>query len=302
MRNIAILLVALGLSTHSLQQTIVLTNDDGWAVAQIRAEYDALRAAGFQVVLSAPAENKSGSGSSSAPPSVLAEPCQFDTCPTGLPPEGANATDPFLNYVNSFPVDAVRFGIQTLSPTLLGGRPDFVVSGSNVGNNLGPGITGSGTVGAASEAALEGIPSIAFSGASATAISYTTLISDPTSRGNQAALIYTILTLKFIQALITNPGPISPPRISINVNHASTTNCPTASSFSVILTRICVNAAATDVITCGIDHLPDESSTIRKGCFSTVSVFDATTKTDVGANTQAVVLEKIQSILTCLPA
>lgn len=30
-------------------QNIVLTNDDGWAVAQIRAEYTALTAAGFDV-------------------------------------------------------------------------------------------------------------------------------------------------------------------------------------------------------------------------------------------------------------
>lgn len=29
---------------------VILTNDDGWAVAQIRAEYDALRTAGFNVV------------------------------------------------------------------------------------------------------------------------------------------------------------------------------------------------------------------------------------------------------------
>lgn len=31
-------------------------------------------------------------------------------------------------------VDAVRFGIQTLAPKLLGSKPDFVVSGSNVGS------------------------------------------------------------------------------------------------------------------------------------------------------------------------
>lgn len=41
-----------------------------------------------------------------------------------------------LNYVNSFPVDAVRFGIQTLSPKFFGGAPDFVVSGPNVGSQF----------------------------------------------------------------------------------------------------------------------------------------------------------------------
>ena len=41
---------------------ILLSNDDGWAEANIRAFYDALTLTGHSVVLSAPAENKSGSG------------------------------------------------------------------------------------------------------------------------------------------------------------------------------------------------------------------------------------------------
>jgi len=285
-----------------LQTKVVLTNDDGWAVAQIRAEYDALRAAGFKVVLSAPAENKSGTGSSTAAPVTLASPCEFDTCPVGAPPIGFNASDPFLNYVNAFPVDSVRFGIQTRAPQLLGSKPDIVISGSNVGNNLGPGITGSGTVGAASEAALEGIPSVAFSGATASAVSYTTLESDPTSTSTLAALTYTDLTLKFVDTLLKHRGPILPPGISINVNYPSTTNCTSPSSFSFVLTRIAVDATATDVFTCGTDHLPDELSTVRgAGCFASVSVFNASTKTDVGAATQRVVLDKLHSILSCLP-
>lgn len=88
---------------------IVLTNDDGWAVALVRAQNDALKAAGHnvgvnllyrchhkrleQVVLSCPAENKSGTGSSSAPATVLASTCEFDTCPKGSPAEGFNASD-----------------------------------------------------------------------------------------------------------------------------------------------------------------------------------------------------------------
>jgi 5'/3'-nucleotidase SurE len=41
---------------------IVLSNDDGWAEINIRTLFDALTKAGENVVLSAPAENKSGSG------------------------------------------------------------------------------------------------------------------------------------------------------------------------------------------------------------------------------------------------
>lgn len=41
---------------------IVSTNDDGWAEINIRTLYNTLTSSGNSVVLSAPAENKSGSG------------------------------------------------------------------------------------------------------------------------------------------------------------------------------------------------------------------------------------------------
>lgn len=43
------LLSVLGVLISSRAQTIVLTNDDGWAVAQIRAQFNALDAAGYNV-------------------------------------------------------------------------------------------------------------------------------------------------------------------------------------------------------------------------------------------------------------
>ena len=42
-----------------------------------------------------------------------------------------------FNYVNGYPADAVKYGIQTLSPKFFGGPPAFVVSGPNVGLNTG---------------------------------------------------------------------------------------------------------------------------------------------------------------------
>ena len=41
---------------------VVLSNDDGWAEINIRSFYNALTAVGNSVVLSAPADNKSGTG------------------------------------------------------------------------------------------------------------------------------------------------------------------------------------------------------------------------------------------------
>jgi len=232
---------------------------------------------------------------------VLTSPCEFNTCPTGSPAEGFNASDTRLNYVNAFPVDAVRFGIQTLAPKFFNGfKPDLVVSGPNIGSNLGSTVLVSGTVGAASEAALEGIPSIAFSGATGDQVSYTTLTTSPTSVDAKAALIYSQLSVTLVNALLASPPPILPAGISLNVNYPSTSSCTSAAAFKFVLTRINSNSGATDVQTCGTTHLPTESSVVGKaGCFASVSVFDASTKGDVTAATQGIVLAKLASLLTC---
>ncbi|ESK96805.1 acid phosphatase [Moniliophthora roreri MCA 2997] len=291
-------------ATLVVGQKIVLTNDDGWATAMIRAQNDALKSAGYNVILSAPADNRSGTGSSSAPPTSLTEPCQFNTCPAGSPPEGSDPNDPRINYVNSFPVDAVRFGIQTLSPEIFGSAPDFVVSGPNIGNNL-QSLGGSGTVGAATEASLESIPGVAFSASSSSisSVSFTTLTSAPNSSGTRAARIYAALTTEFTDALLAAPKPFLPPNISVNVNYPPVTSrCAAASDFKFVLTRVVPNSGATDVQTCGTTHLPGESNVIaRSDCFVSVSVMDAHTKSDVSASTQAFVLNRISSLLTCLP-
>lgn len=44
-------ILALGSFQKVYSQNIILTNDDGWAVAQIRAQNDALIAAGFNVCI-----------------------------------------------------------------------------------------------------------------------------------------------------------------------------------------------------------------------------------------------------------
>ncbi|KAG6824984.1 hypothetical protein H0H92_005241 [Tricholoma furcatifolium] len=207
-----------------------------------------------------------------------------------------------LNYVNSFPVDAIRYGIQTLSPKLFGSKPDFVFSGNNIGNNLGPVILISGLAsGAATEAALEGIPSVAFSGDGGAQVSYTTL-SNHTLQSTIDATIYGLTSLRFIHQLLDNPGPILPVNISLNVNYPSTANCTRPEDFKFVLTRILPSTNATDFHTCGATTLPDETSvlSLTEGCFSSVSVFSATNKSDVSAATQAVVHKKLAPILSCL--
>ncbi|KAF9067436.1 acid phosphatase [Rhodocollybia butyracea] len=298
--SITATLLSVGLARST---NIILTNDDGWAVAMIRAQDTALLNAGYEVVLSSPAEDKSGTGTSTAPPTVLTEPCEFDTCPTGSPPVGFNASDPRLNYVNSFPVDAVSFGIETLANQFFGGVPDFVVSGPNVGTNLGPDISGSGTVGAANEAALLGVPSTAFSAKGLSQVAYTDLDNDDAD--TFSAEVAAALTVEFVDALLADGKPYLPVGISINVNYpaSSPTGCASTSDFSFILTRIAPNASVTDVETCGTDHLPGEAEVnVTPGCFASVSVMNATTEGDVDAITQAFVLNRLGGFLSCLPS
>jgi 5'-nucleotidase len=70
--------------------------------------------------------------------------------------------------VDGTPTDCVNLGIHNL----ISFRPDLVVSGINRGANLGDDITYSGTVSAAMESTLMGIPAIAFSLATAAAGSH----------------------------------------------------------------------------------------------------------------------------------
>jgi len=90
-------------------------------------------------------------GSSDATPTkVDSDGCIFRSCPPNSPATGANATDPRLNYVNSFPVTSIKNGIDVTAPKLWSGlKPELAVTGPNVGSNVGIQVPFSGTVGAA---------------------------------------------------------------------------------------------------------------------------------------------------------
>ena len=125
---------------------ILLTNDDGVYAAGLRAAYDALRGLG-EVVVSAPAQQKSGVGRSIS----IFEPLRVSHAKIG----GFDA-----NAVGGTPTDAVIIGIFSIMKCL----PDLAVSGFNIGENISTdAVTTSGTIGAALEAASYGVPSIAVS-------------------------------------------------------------------------------------------------------------------------------------------
>ncbi|AEO57220.1 survival protein sure-likephosphatase/nucleotidase-like protein [Thermothelomyces thermophilus ATCC 42464] len=278
---------------------IIQSNDDGWAEQYARSFHNALIAAGHDAVLSAPAENKSGSGSLDIEPSPRSTPCQYDSCPANSGPIGRNETSPRLNWVNSFPATSMRYGIDTIGPQLWNGEgPELAVSGPNVGSNLYLAVQFSGTVGAAVHAAKNAkIPAIAFSGASEGTLAWNSP-EEPRSR------VYAELAATLTNAVIASGKPYLPEDVFLNVNFPKVEGqCTEASQFKWVLSRINVGLfSAPDTEQCGSTRLPTELSVLdTDGCYISVSVGDANDKTTAPAEKQAVVRDKLKSMLTCLP-
>ena len=121
---------------------ILLSNDDGYQAPGIVALYEAIKDLG-QVEVVAPEHNNSAKSNAL----TLNAPLYVH--------EAANG----FRYVNGTPADCVHIALTGL----LGYVPDLVVSGINNGANMGDDTIYSGTVGAAMEGYLFGIPALAFS-------------------------------------------------------------------------------------------------------------------------------------------
>jgi 5'-nucleotidase len=121
---------------------ILISNDDGYMAPGIVALYEALRdVADVEVI--APEQNNSAKSNAL----TLHSPLFVHRASNGF------------RYVNGTPADCVHIALTGL----LDYRPDLVVSGINNGANMGDDTIYSGTVGAAMEGYLFGIPAIAFS-------------------------------------------------------------------------------------------------------------------------------------------
>ncbi len=124
---------------------ILISNDDGYFAPGIAALAQALAALGTVTVV-APERDRSGASNSL----TLDRPLAVRTAASGF------------RFVNGTPTDCVHLAVTGLLDQL----PDIVVSGINHGANMGDDTIYSGTVAAATEGYLLGIPSIAFSLAS----------------------------------------------------------------------------------------------------------------------------------------
>ena len=204
-------------------------------------------------------------------------------------------------YVNSYPVTSMRFGIQNLSTAYFGGPPDIAVAGPNVGANLGLTTLVSGTVGAATEASKEGIPGLAFSGSTGSQTAWNTPVQ-------LYETVYADLSTTVTQALVSSGKPYLPSNTWLNVNFPAVgaTTCSSTSDFKFVLSRIHTAVpliTAPDVETCNNGgRLPTETKVVgTAGCYASVSVGISSSKLDATAAEQAVVLQKLKPILSCLP-
>ena len=129
----------------SARMRILLSNDDGYFAPGLEHLAAAL-APHAEITVVAPERDRSGASNSL----TLDRPLSVRRAPNG-----------FL-FVNGTPTDCVHLAVTGLLDTL----PDCVISGINLGANMGDDTIYSGTVAAATEGYLLGIPSIAISLAS----------------------------------------------------------------------------------------------------------------------------------------
>lgn len=128
---------------------ILLTNDDGIASPGLAAAAEALLPLG-RLVIAAPLHQQTSMGrAQTGNPEARFERVSYTV----------NGAEVEAYSLEASPAAVVRHFFVT-NPGLV---PDIVVAGINYGENIGVGVTSSGTVGAALEGAMRGSPSLAMS-------------------------------------------------------------------------------------------------------------------------------------------
>jgi 5'-nucleotidase len=181
---------------------ILLTNDDGYDQAGIKAVHKALIAAGHNVTLVAPLHNQSGSGMRVSIQGTL----DYKEHSEGV------------WSVDGSPADSVLVGLLHI---IQGETPDLVISGANFGQNLGY-ANSSGTVGAATMAMRVGIPAIAISVAIDPAeynTAQSTLPFPSTFGAFDGAADFTVKLVRDLQDAREEVGNLLPEKAILNVNY-----------------------------------------------------------------------------------
>ena len=206
---------ASGSAAASRPLRILVSNDDGFAAPGIDALVNALIAEpDVTVTVVAPAENQSGTGGKTTSGALTAR-------------SVTTASGYAATAVQGFPADAVIYGLTTV----LKERPDVVITGTNAGQNIGPAIDLSGTVGAARAAAQRGIPALAVSAGLGDPIDFAT----PTAEAVQWLRDHRA-------ALLTSPAPAG------SVDNLNAPTCPTGRVRGLVNTTPDLTATLTDAL------------------------------------------------------
>ena len=188
-----------------IKPQILLTNDDGILSPGLWAAAAALSKLGF-VTVTAPRDQSSGMGRS------------LPSTSDGIIQEKrvqVNGQEWSVYSVGGSPAQTVLHGVLEIMKR----KPDLVVSGINYGENVGSGITISGTVGAAMEAASLRIPAMAVSLQADTKyhLSYSEEVS---------FLVAAEFTLKFARLLLKNKFPADVDLLKVDVPSDATVDTP----------------------------------------------------------------------------
>lgn len=209
---------------------VLVTNDDGVKAPGLDALVEGLRKLpDTEVIVVAPAENQSGTGgkTTSGPLTVT-----DSTTASGYPAKA----------VQGYPADTILWAFG-------GGisqRPNVVMSGVNNGQNLGAVTKASGTVGAANQSALLGVPALATSQGVAAPPAQPEFAS-----GTALALDWLAKNRPTLLATPTGPpgtAPATPAALLVNLN---VPNCPAGKTRGVV--EVPVATTAQDALKAEVD-------------------------------------------------
>lgn len=203
--------------TPASARNIVIANDDG-LTSNVKALYEALKAEGHDVIVSLPCSQQSGMGGAvkiMQPLGPLETDCVNGAARVGEPGAGP-MTRPGLGedffYVAGTPVMAMLYGIDVVAARRWGKAPDLVLSGPNIGQNVGHIVVSSGTVSNAQYAMMRGIPAIALSAGADT--------GEGSALANPASAVVAARTVELIERLEAEAqgAALLPAGTGLNVN------------------------------------------------------------------------------------
>jgi 5'-nucleotidase len=222
---------------------VLVTNDDGVhapGIDQLVRTLEALPAVDVRVI--APAENQSGTGES-----------RLDRLAIGGPTRTSSGHPAIA--VHGFPADTVLFAQR--NGVLR--HVDLVVSGVNWGENLGPTVAFSGTIGAARTAVRLGLPALAV------------------SQGNGDPPDFTAGAETAARWVQDHRGQILSGTAPVVVTNINVPTCPTAAPRELRAVRVAIEARGEQPVDCRAVEtgvFEDDLEAFLSG-FATVSTFDS---------------------------